>query len=301
MNDTKVILPVEAVQERDIDFLLVEEFLSEPNFINFFMSELKLPKCDELISVQRSIHDFDLGETDVLVEYKNGDKTIGLMIENKLDALFQPNQAKRYSARAAEYKKLKKYNEAFSVLVAPLQYVQRQSEFNHTLSYEDIIRYFEATDLGARGNYKIMLLRIAIERLRRGYVPKNSEPNQAFWQAYREYISKILPEVFMKPVGVVPAQSDWIGLSMKQYKIVHKLAKGQIDIDGLSEQEKDYLMGVFEDRAERATFTNSEVLRIQSAALDRMSSFVAPLETVDLCFEDVRQALISLSVKGQSK
>lgn len=283
----KLSLPVESVRERDIDFLLVEELLSSREFVDFLFHKLQLPTCDELVNVQRSLNDFGLGETDVLVEYKHDTKSIAVLIENKLDAIFQPQQAERYTSRAEKYVSDGKHHETYSVLVAPRQYIERQREFSHSISYEDVASYFNDSAMGPRGTYKATLLKIASEKLRRGYVAVNSEPNQAFWLNYRDRLLGVAPTVSMKPVSVVPAKSDWIDLAVGPYKLVHKLEKGLLDFSNLDDELVTRVEEAFTGRTERITFKSGDVLRIQTAPLYRMNGFQSQIEAIDECFGDI--------------
>ena len=286
-------LPVESVRERDVDFLLVEEFLATPKFINYITETLNLPPCTNIRKVERSINDFGVGETDVLVEYRSGSAIIGLLIENKLDALFQPRQAERYYERAQEYKNRKTHAETFVILIAPAQYIDRQSDFSLCISYEQLMEYFKNSNLGSRGDFKIQLLKIATEKLRRGYVAVNSEINQTFWQEYRQRITADIPTITMKPVSVVPLNSDWIDLSLGHQKIVHKLAKGYIDFLKPSTKFEAALAEEFGDRFERIEFKSGTVARIHTTPLDRLTPFADQLNQYGQFLNDLR-ALISL-------
>ena len=284
-------LPVESVRERDVDFLLVEEFLATPKFINYITETLNLPPCTNIRKVERSINDFGVGETDVLVEYLNGSEKLGLLIENKLDALFQPRQAERYYERAKEYVDKKTYNETFVILVAPAQYIERQNEFSLCVSYEQLMEYFKNSNLGSRGDFKIQLLKIATEKLRRGYVAVNSEINQTFWQEYREKITLDIPEITMKPVSVVPVNSDWIDLSLGHQKIVHKLAKGYIDFLKPSTEYEATLAKEFGDRFERIEFKSGNIARIHTTPLDRLAPFTDQLNQYGQFLNDFRASI----------
>ena len=41
------ILPVEAIQERDVDLILLEELATDNSFCEWFINELDLPKISE--------------------------------------------------------------------------------------------------------------------------------------------------------------------------------------------------------------------------------------------------------------
>ena len=68
---------VEAVYERDIDFLLVEEFSSDLNFYRYFLHDTKIPTPESLsqVNVLRSKSDND-GEIDIFVKYTNSSSVI---------------------------------------------------------------------------------------------------------------------------------------------------------------------------------------------------------------------------------
>lgn len=283
-------LPVESVRERDIDFLLVEELISSKAFVDYVIEKLELPSCDMITNIQRSVNDFGLGETDIFVGYRHGDLRIGILIENKLDAIFQPEQAERYSSRARQYEAGGRFDTTYEALIAPAQYINHQNAFSRSVSYEQLIEYFQNTSFGVRGEFKATLLTIASEKLRRGYVAVNSEPNQAFWQSYYRHLITELPLVSMKPVSVVPAGSDWIDLSIGSRRFVHKLKKGQIDFLSLEEIEIQRLENLFMGKTELLTFGDRLVLRIHTAPLDRMSDFQSQITAVQQCMSDIRTA-----------
>lgn len=124
MRNTKTYLPVESVRERDIDFLLIEEMVSSGDFVDFITKQLDLLACSRVVSVERSVNDFNLGETDILVEYLSGSKRVGILIENKLDATFQPRQFQRYKARARQYRG-GGYDEVYCVLIASRLFTEK--------------------------------------------------------------------------------------------------------------------------------------------------------------------------------
>ena len=68
---------VEAVYERDIDFLLVEEFCSDLSFYKHFLNGTNIPLPENLteVKVLRSKSDLD-GEIDIFIEYWVGSKPV---------------------------------------------------------------------------------------------------------------------------------------------------------------------------------------------------------------------------------
>lgn len=65
------VLPIESIRERDVDLILLEEFSCNESFCEWFVQEIGLPPVKEKIGVWRSISDFGLGETDLLLSYQS--------------------------------------------------------------------------------------------------------------------------------------------------------------------------------------------------------------------------------------
>ena len=126
---------IESVQERDVDLLLLEELNVDFDFAHWFISTLNLPDLTLVIGAWRSVSDFGLGETDILFSYQSNNDKVYLLLENKLDASFQENQAVRYKQRAQKYKDDNECNHAFSILIAPKEYCHNQKDFDTFLTY----------------------------------------------------------------------------------------------------------------------------------------------------------------------
>jgi PD-(D/E)XK nuclease superfamily len=188
---------IETILERDVDLILLEELNTSDSFTKWFVNLLELPELTEINGTWRSISDFGLGETDLLLSYKSNEKTVLVLIENKLDANFQELQFERYQRRGELYKSDGKCSDYYSILVAPNQYSERQNDFDKYITYEDLRDYFELEG-NKRSSFKASLLQIAIEKLKRGYQPINSEAVQKFWQSYWKYKEETLPEFMMK-------------------------------------------------------------------------------------------------------
>src|SRR6218665_3187853 len=167
------ILPIESIQERDIDLILLEELSTDNTFCEWFVKQTALPKLVSINGAWRSISAFGLGETDILFSYNSNEKKVFVLIENKLDASFQNEQFNRYLKRAEEYLTKQQSDVIFVILIAPELYCKNQNNFDNYLTYEAIAEYFEFIG-SKRSFFKRKLLQIATEKLRRGYQPINS-------------------------------------------------------------------------------------------------------------------------------
>jgi hypothetical protein len=280
----KPLLPVESIQERDVDLILLEELITDHSFCEWFIDELKLPKLFSLNGAWRSISGFGLGETDILFSYNSIEGKIFVLIENKLDASFQDAQFERYTKRANEYLNQKECDKSFAVLVAPNLYCENQSDFEDFITYESIASRLAST--GTKRNlFKSELLKIASEKLRRGYQPVNSEPVQKFWLAYWNYKEKNHPSFIMKKPGIVPHNSDWPMLydnDLKGITFYHKLGHGNTDAsfmgfgDDLYQRIKEILPKGMSLEKHNKCFS----IRIKSGKIDRTKQFDSQLETI---------------------
>jgi hypothetical protein len=277
MKDTNLLLPIESIQERDVDLILLEEFYTDDSFCEWFIDELGFPALTNKVGVWRSISDFGLGETDLLFAYISNDTKIGILIENKLDASFQDEQYNRYFKRAEEYVKKERFDKAFVVLVAPDLYCKNQSDFDFYISYEKIAERFAFTGSN-RNLFKRELLQIASEKLRRGYQPINSEIVQAFWINYWQFKEEHFPCLEMKKPSIVPYNSDWPMLTDKRIMKVqfyHKFGQGNIDatFKGISEEQEGIIKQLLSDNIKLVKHSKSYSLRIFTDKIDRTKKF----------------------------
>jgi len=271
------ILPVEAIRERDVDLILLEEFATDNTFCEWFINELGLPKFTENSRVWRSITGYGLGETDILFSYKSESKRIYVLIENKLDASFQSKQFERYIQRAENYVTDNSCDSAFIILVAPKLYCDNQSQFENFVCYEQICKRLEFTGT-KRNMFKSNLLKIASEKLRRGYQPVNSEPVQKFWHSYWKFKEDKYPNLRMKMPDIVPQNSDWPMLyddDLKGIIFYHKLEQGNTDATFKKfPTETEYkIRELLPDKYELVKHSKSFSIRIFSGKIDRIEGF----------------------------
>ncbi|ETN94019.1 PD-(D/E)XK nuclease family protein [Zhouia amylolytica] len=279
------ILPVESIQERDVDLILLEEFSTDNSFCEWFVNELDLPKLTAVKGVWRSISDFGLGETDILFSYYSTDKKVFVLIENKLEASFQEEQSERYSKRAKNYLNNNNCDLAFSILIAPELYCENQNVFENYLTYESITKRLDFT--GTKRNlFKSQLLQIASEKSRRGYQPVNSIPVQKFWHSYWRFKEANYPSLSMRKPDIVPHNSDWPMLydnSLKDIVFYHKLRQGNADatFKGYSEEVQHKIKELLPEWAKLEKHGKSFSIRVYSGKIDRTKEFSDQIEIVE--------------------
>lgn len=237
----KNVLILEVVRERDIDLLLLEEFHVCQQFLFWFVNRAYKDESSisKLINACHSLTDSHLGESDIAILFSNSNnEKCALLIENKIDAIPQPNQAKRYKERGLKGIKEGKWKTFKTCIVAPQSYLKKSNEaldYDIKITYEKIAEWFKSNSKEqTRRNYKAKMMEEGIEQNRRGYNAKPNEFVSELFLQYWELCSVNYPELGMKKPEKIPARSDWIYFKPLEFskgiKIVHKMAKGYLDL-----------------------------------------------------------------------
>jgi len=223
-------MAVERKYERDIDVLLAEEFSVSPAFASWFLSKTKFGDRLGLISdlfVSKSDSD---GESDLVVVYALDDNSrIAILIEDKVDALLQPEQAGRYRKRADREVTEGSFSEYEVILCAPEHYPASHGKtiirdqttnaapllddnlFDRFLSYEQIADGLTATDVSPRAQYRATFVRTAAQRRSNQWVREQDDATDAFWEAIYRVASEDFPILEMK-LPRLTKNSSWITL-----------------------------------------------------------------------------------------
>jgi hypothetical protein len=144
---------------------------------------------------------------------KIGGATNAVLIENKIDALPQPEQGNRYVIRGETGRNAGDWHIFRTCTVAPKRYLDMYSDastYDARLSYESI-REWMGTHLSPsrRTAWKMRLLTEAIEQNRRGRTTKFDERVTAFFRAYWEFANEHFPELQTFQKRVQPAAGAW--------------------------------------------------------------------------------------------
>ena len=272
---------IAGVSERDIDLLLLEEFQSSPLFQAWFVSQVIGVSVDlgVCVSAKRSVT-HSTGESDLEVTFLDSNKSlVRLLIENKVDASLQPQQAERYRKRGEAYVSHGECSTYHTVIVAPARYfgaARITKGFDSYMTYETILDWFaEAKDLGDRRHYKVSLLQSAIDKGTLGYQPEEDAATTAFWHQYWLCACEYSPALEMREPG--PRRGGFIpffplGLP-PGIDITHKLPHGHVDLQisdmGSRLQELRSAVGSYlEDEMSVSGAAKSAAVRIKVPTLD---------------------------------
>jgi hypothetical protein len=273
--------PFKFLRERDIDLLLVEEFYCSEYFRNWFIENTIGTRLypSQFCGVWHSVMQNETGESDLEVDFLDADgKRWRVLIENKVNAEFQPKQALRYKERGEAYKNNEGDNlfrpacdEFYTVVIAPEKYIDKRLEcqiFNHSLAYEKLYNWFgNASDMGERGILKQKMIEAAIEQQSLGYQPQFNEVATQNWQLYYHWVQEIAPELGMRS----PIQSKTSGTFIcvkppkvfpKGLVIIHKTENGSVDLQFPKKAETDGEWEAFQEKF--SSFLNSRMTIVKA-------------------------------------
>lgn len=263
-NKTDPIL--EAVAERDIDILIVEEFCVSEIFQRFLFDKVSsvvgalsledVEKVKPKHSVSSTLRKadgpdgvfYENRETDIEIRFIFRDTAVPemvLFIEDKVDSPFTKEQAESYLARVKQARVEGKT--AASMLVAPQAYINTRGNpeyFDFFLSFEEIEPYFDSRigqvqgmqELESRYQFKKMLLEQAIEKWRRKGETKVNEDVMSFRRDYDKRVIEKAPQLKHDPVVTI-GDDIWVefykcldGGRKNVRWIIHKTKEGKVDL-----------------------------------------------------------------------
>lgn len=274
---------IAGVCERDIDLLMLEEFHASPGFRSWFLERAlhTAPGSATYVGAKRSVT-HSSGESDLEVSFVDAEgRRMRLMVENKVGAGLQAEQAARYRVRGASYVSSGSCDVFATVIVAPGRYfgeTQGSKGFDARIAYEDLLDwYINADELGERRNYKASLLRSAIAKGTLGYQPDLDDITSRFWHDYWELARKHAPELEMPEPGSKPAGAGFIWFRPpslpKGMSICHKVNRGYVDLqfpamgDRLNELHARY-GALLDGDMQIVRATKSAAVRLLVPALD---------------------------------
>jgi hypothetical protein len=158
-------VPIERMYERDVDLLLAEELDVNPAFANHIKSFTKFAGEPATVAEFWVSKSNNLGESDLVVVYQRSDGSrFALLIEDKVDASLQPDQAARYRMRAERERSKGMYTDFEVVLCAPAFYLENHGNldvFDRRITFEQLADFLDASD--RRSKYRAAFLRTAAD------------------------------------------------------------------------------------------------------------------------------------------
>lgn len=186
-----------SIQEFWIDFLLEEEFTVDSGFLPAFLNkcEFEFPNA-KVLEVAHSVSardQYGVGESDLIVifNYKGeGEASRGaLLIEDKINAAFQPHQAERYRHRGERGVSAGSWDAFRTILVAPTRYISGPHGFDAAVSLEAITEWICPGD-SARRDFRKARLEAAIAKKNATGVQIVDDAMTAFRKSFFDFLRK---------------------------------------------------------------------------------------------------------------
>ena len=276
--------------ERDIDLLVMEEFVSDPAFAKIFLDAVGITESYTIEEVIHSKTDADLGESDVVIILGINGKRHALHIEDKIDAIAMPRQHDRYDLRAQKDIANGEYDSYSAVIVAPAKYLEANKEaqkYAHNVKYEQM-REHSLSKSDARSKYKLALIDRAIFEQKNGYQWEANPGVVSFMGKMNAYKKTKYPAI---PDGTV---SWWpmYPTILKNAAIVFKANKGFCDLQFSHTEAKNLLARVkdlLSDNMQVVQAGKSASVRIAVTPIWFENLFEDKLSEVDEALEAIHQ------------
>lgn len=231
---------VERKYERDIDILLAEEFSVNPAFAEWMKAKTEFASTPARVIEVYVSKSTNLGESDLIAIYELEDeRRFALMIEDKVDAPLQPQQAERYRLRAEQEVKAGACVSYAVLLCAPQSYIAQCkgiNGFDGSVTFEEIAAFLSSGDATPRDHYRASFLNTAATRRANNWVRDVDDQTNDFWDAAYEIATRDFPILEMKPLKLTKG-SNWITFRTRdmptQPRLINvsfKGGRGEIDL-----------------------------------------------------------------------
>lgn len=290
-----------SMYERDMDVLFMGLFQTDENYVRFVLERAEIPfKTFEVLSVELSHTEVDLGESDITVRIRIDDQIHGLLIEDKIDAIAMKNQHERYIKRGAIGIQKGYYQVFHDFIFCPRKYWEKDSEakeYTHSIFYEDFAEFCSAkTD--SLSQFRRSQFESAIEQAKNPPQVILNERANAFYRKYHAYQQEHFPSLWLRTKTTSNGYWAHYNTAYRNAYILHKIQEGYVDLTLPRCAEK---MAAVQRIAEwlsihgvknltACTTGKAASLRITVQKLDIMNAFeLVPQETIDECFEAVSE------------
>ena len=281
---TTDIVVLRDIFERDMDLLLLEEFVSSADFCQWFLKQIHINGNFVLERAERSVITAT-GESDIELTFVGTDQRLMLLIENKVDAPLQVRQAARYLERADTYCESGVCNRVVTIIVAPSTYLgfAVSNDFNASITYEGLLDWFKfSSGLGPRRLYKMAVISRAIDRGSSGWQLLPNSTTTDFWQRYWKLSCALAPELCMPEPELKPRDSNFIRFRPpsvpSELSFIHQVPYGRVDIQfpAMADRRAE-LQKRFEKKMQKGMqivkAAKSGAIRVRVAEIDMQAPF----------------------------
>jgi hypothetical protein len=230
--------PFAWLRERDIDLLVCSELHANGELTRLLASRIA-PNGAKFVGAYVSHAEAD-GESDMVVVFAAENAHVIALIENKIAAAFQPEQAERYAERALRWATVVGVSRVVTVLLAPEAYMHRSGSnvFDERISYEAASDALRA-ERDPRSVFLADALEAGVKSYQQGYVMKPDDSVSDMWMACWRTSLAIAPALRFQQPGLKPGRSTWFyfrdadGFLVEDRKravVAYKAERGHADL-----------------------------------------------------------------------
>ena len=195
---------------------------------NYFLKKINCKNYQ----VCKCLHSFsdENGESDITIILENDNRKIGLLIEDKINAIVMQKQYERYILRAEKQKHKGLFDNYYIFIIAPKSYIDSNNEaqkYDNKISYEEILDYISGDVYGES------LIKKAIEIKKKGYEVIENKAVTLFWEKYYDVVENRFSELKLNRIeGARGSDANWpiFSTQIKKVKILHKADRGYVDL-----------------------------------------------------------------------
>lgn len=166
---------------------------------------------------------------------KSESKRIAILIEDKISASFQPDQAKRYRERGEKGKENQEWDRYWTCLISPEKYAPNNRDFDTRISIEKLTSFFVQGD-DPRSRFKLAVMEAVLKHFSETGVQKLDEIMTRFRKFYAEEASRFFEN---DDIQCAPPRDAYWGDYWFRFKspalpsssyIEYKAPKGHVDL-----------------------------------------------------------------------
>ena len=283
---------IKKVYERDIDLYIINKFINDSKFKELFLKKIN---CQNY-QVCKCLHSFsdENGESDIIIILENDNRKIGLLIEDKINAIAMPKQYERYILRAEKQKHEGLFDDYYIFIIAPKSYIDSNTEakkYDNKISYEEILDYISGDVYGES------LIKQAIEEKKKGYVVVENKSVTLFWEKYYDMVENRFSDLKLnRNEGPRGSDANWpiFRTPIKKIKILHKADRGYVDltfrrVSQYYYEVYDIVKNVLKENMKLEQTAKSLAIRIDVPKIDFEKDFKEQEENVIKCLEVVKE------------
>ena len=291
------------ISERDMDMLFLQLFSSDAGFVEVFLRGAEIPSNSvSVVAIELSKTDPELGESDITVILNVDGKRIGLLIEDKIDAIAMPEQPERYIKRAQKAVKYGDCEASECYIVCPQKYYDNNEaarKYPHWISYETIRDYLDQNSSPLNQAYSQQISQ-AIEKAKKPPEVVLNEEANSFFRKYKDYQENFYPMLDLRTSRNANGYWAYYATPLDNVCLAHKLREGRIDLTFNKAAEKisdlkqiaEWLRKHDMSNVRAKVISKSGSLQISVPELDISKRFEdIDLKDLQICFEAIQELI----------